>query len=255
MITKGELKNKLLNGSTCYGHWVFMPYPEIVKIIGKSGFDFIVIDMEHSFTSLNQLPSLLDAATANNLCPLVRIPTSNSSDILRTLDTGSYGIVVPHCETKEKLNMIVKDSKYFPLGNRGMAKSTKSGEYTNKFFKEYMNFENENLINVVCLESKLSIDNIDELTDISGIDVYYIGIYDLSASLGLPGEVENPKVLSELEKMVKKIRNSGKVVGTYTDTAEQAKKMRNLGINFLTCQADGCLIRESYENLLYNIKK
>ena len=85
--------------------------------------------------------------------PLVRIPTSNSSDILRTLDTGSYGIVVPHCETKEKLNMIIKDSKYFPLGNRGMAKSTKSGEYTNKFFKEYMNFENENLINVECLES------------------------------------------------------------------------------------------------------
>ena len=164
MITKGELKNKLLNGLPVI-FTGFMPYPEIVKIIGKSGFDFIVIDMEHSFTSLNQLPSLLDAATANNLCPLVRIPTSNSSDILRTLDTGSYGIVVPHCETKEKLNMIVKDSKYFR--NRGMAKSTKSGEYTNKFFKEYMNFENENLINVVCLESKLSIDNIDELTDIS----------------------------------------------------------------------------------------
>ena len=90
-----------------------------------------------------------------------------------------------------------------------------------------MNFENENLINVVCLESKLSIDNIDELTeDCSGIDVYYIGIYDLSASLGLPGKLKI-QGLSELEKMVKKIRNSGKVVGTYTDTVEQAKNEKS----------------------------
>tara|TARA_Y100000590_G_C15747471_1_gene1022718 strand:- start:1295 stop:2062 length:768 start_codon:yes stop_codon:yes gene_type:complete len=254
MITKGELKEKLLKGSTCYGHWVFMPYSEVISIIGKSGFDFIVIDMEHSFISLDKLPSLLDSATLNNLTPLVRIPTSNSNDILRTLDTGSFGIVVPHCETPEKLNSIVNSSKYYPAGNRGMAKSTKSGEYTNKHFQEYMKSENENLINVVCLESKLSIENIDKLTDVNGIDVFYIGIYDLSASLGLPGEVENPKVLFELENVVKKIRNKGKIVGTYTDTLEQAKKMKNLGINFLTCQADGCLIRDSYENLLKSIK-
>ena len=84
--------------------------------------------------------------------------------------------------------------------------------------------------------------------------VFYIGIYDLSASLGLPGEVENPKVLSQLEKMAKKINQKGKIIGTYTDTSEQAIRMKNLGINFLTCQADGCLIRESYENLLLKIK-
>ena len=253
-FSKGVLKNKLLNGDTCFGHWVFMPYPEIVNIIGKSGFDFIVIDMEHSYTSINQLPSLIDAAIINNMTPLVRIPTSNTTDILRSLDTGAYGIVVPHCDTKEKLTQITIDSKYFPDGMRGMAKSTKSGEYTNKKFKEYMEFENKNLLNIVCLESKKSIDNLDQLTEVDGIDVFYIGIYDLSASLGLPGEVENPEVLFQLEKMVKKINQKGKIVGTYTDTSEQAIRMKNLGINFLTCQADGCLIRESYENLLLKIK-
>ena len=255
MIKKGILKKKLAEGEVCYGHWSFLPYPEIINIVGLSGFDFVVIDMEHSFVSFENLPNLLNAAAASNITALVRIPSKNTSNILRTLDTGAYGIVIPHCESIEQIKKITKDSKYFPIGSRGMAKSTKSGGFTNKDFQKYMVEENNNLINVACLESKKSIENLDQILQFEEIDVFYIGIYDLSASLGHPGETENPIVLNSLEGMVKRIKSFGKSAGTYTDNDIQAKRMKNMGINFLTCQADGCLIRESYEKLLSNIKK
>ena len=200
-FSKGVLKNKLFNGDTCYGHWVFMPYPEVINIIGKSGFDFIVIDMEHSYTSINQLPSLIDAAVINNMTPLVRIPTSNTTDILRSLDTGAYGIVVPHCDTKEQLTQIIIDSKYFPDGMRGMAKSTKSGEYTNKKFKEYMEFENKNLLNIVCLESKKSIDNLDQLTMFPGVGdkvANCVMLFSLDNLNAFPVDVWINRVLREI---------------------------------------------------------
>ena len=253
-MIKGEIKKKLQNGEICYGHWSFLPYPEILNIIGLSGFDFTVIDMEHSFTTYENLPNLINASLVSNLSPLVRVSANETSAILRTLDTGAHGIVVPHCDNVEQIKKIVRDSKYFPIGQRGMAKSTKSGDFTNQKFKEYMISENENLINAICLESKESIDNLDNLLLEKEIDVFYVGIYDLSASLGIPGETKNPIVLNKLEEMIKKIRLKGKSAGTYTDNSDQAKRMINIGVNFITCQADGCLIRDSYEKLLYKIK-
>jgi len=252
---KGILKNKLKNGEICLGHWNFLPYPEIISIIGLAEFDFTVIDMEHSFINLRDLPPMISAAENNNLTALVRVPYLSSSNVLRALDSGAHGIVIPHCNNKEDANKTVQFSKYSPIGERGIGKSTRSGGYSNDHFSEYLSSENETSLLVFSLESVKSSKNLFEILEVELIDVIYLGIYDLSASLGLPGQTDHPKVLKNLEKLVKTIRDHGKSAGTFTDTEDQAKKMIDIGVNFITCKTDGTIIRDAYAKVKQSIIK
>ena len=252
---KGILKKKLKNGEICLGHWSFLPYPEVISIIGLSKFDFTVIDMEHSFINYGDLPSMISAAENNNLSALVRVPYLSSSNILKSLDSGAYGVVVPHCKNKDDALKIVKYSKYFPIGERGIAKSTRNGGYSNDCFTEYLSSENETSLLILSLESIKSSKILFEILEVEFIDVIYLGIYDLSASLGLPGQTDHPKVLKNLEKLVKTIRDHGKSAGTFTDTADQAKNMIDIGVNFITCKTDGTIIRDAYAKVKQSIIK
>jgi len=246
---KGILKKKLKNGEICLGHWSFLPYPEVISIIGLSKFDFTVIDMEHSFINFGDLPPIISAAENNNLTTLVRVPYLSSSNILKSLDSGAYGVVVPHCNNKDDALNIVKYSKYFPIGERGIAKSTRNGGYSNDCFSEYLSRENETSLTILSLESVKNSKNLIEILEVELVDVIYLGIYDLSASLGLPGKTDHPKVLNSMEKLVKIIRDHGKSAGTYTDRVNQANNMIDMGVNFITCQTDGSIIRDAYERV------
>ena len=127
---KNKLKTKLYNGETCLGTWVFIPSTEIVEIIGLVGFDFIVIDMEHSPISYESSIDMMHAAESKNLNVVLRVPKLDSSCILRALDSGALGLQVPHVSTLEDASQVVNFSKYYPIGSRGMAPNSRSGDYS-----------------------------------------------------------------------------------------------------------------------------
>jgi len=235
------------------GTWVFLPSPDVVEIIGLAGLDFVVIDMEHSPITYENTSSMIVAAESKGIAPYVRISQLNASHILRTLDTGAHGIQIPHVETAEDAREIIQYSKYYPLGERGMAPSTRAGKYTLKTNKELLKKANDETLIVLTLESESSLDKVAEMTNIAGVDVIYIGPYDLSQAMGLPGEVEHPDVLKNMERIFTFINKSGKIAGSFANTPQRARRLKDLGVNYLTCETDGTLLRSAFKDLKYQI--
>jgi 4-hydroxy-2-oxoheptanedioate aldolase len=249
------LKRKLVSGKACLGTWVFMPSPDIMEIIGLAGFDFAVIDMEHSAITLSDAVSMIRAAETRGLAPLVRVSSLESTHILRSLDSGAHGIQLPHIETAEDAEEAVRYSKYHPAGQRGVATTTKGGGYTLDNIERHFISENRSSVIVLSLESKESLGDLDRIIEVPGADVIYIGPYDLSQSMGMPGKVDAPKVLKAMETSIRKIRRARKVAGSFAKTAVRARRLKDMGVNYLTCQADGSLIREAFEGIRSGIFK
>lgn len=248
-MDKMNLKNKLYNEETCLGTWLFIPSPDIIEIVALAKFDFAVIDMEHSAITLKDAVSMIRAAESRNMTPLIRVSYLDASCILRALDSGAHGIQLPHIETAEDVKTAIKYTKYYPLGERGVATTTKGGGYTLKEVGEYIISQNKSTLIIISLESKESLDNLDRMVDEPDLDVIYIGPYDLSQSLGIPGQVDSPRVLKAMEDNIKKIRAAGKIAGSFAGTAKRAKQLKNMGVNYLTCEADGSLIRNAFESV------
>ena len=179
-MNKNTLKKKLYEGKTCLGTWVFIPSPDIMEIIGLAKFDFAVIDMEHSAITLQDAVSMIRAAESRDLTPLIRVGTLGHSPVLRALDSGAHGIQFPHIETKEDIEKVIQYVKYYPIGERGMATTTRGGGYTLKEVEQHVVRENESSLIVISLESKESLNNLDHFFDSPEVDVIYIVTYDLS---------------------------------------------------------------------------
>ncbi len=247
------VKERMYAGNVCLGTWLFMPSPDVVEVIGLTGLDFVVIDMEHSPITHSTLSPMIVAAESKGITPYVRVPQLSASDILRTLDSGAHGVQIPHVENVVDARRVINYSKYFPLGERGMAPSTRGGSYTLDATPESLKRANEDTLVVLTLESEASLDSVDKLIEIDGVDVIYIVPYDLSQAMGLPGEVEHPKVLKQMDRIFESVNKSGKLSGSFANTPERAKRMKDMGINFLTCETDGTLLRRAYHNLRQQI--
>ena len=244
-----HIKDKMYSGNFCLGTWLFLPSPDVVEIIGLAGLDFVVIDMEHSPITYENTSAMIAAAESKGIAPYVRISRLSASHILRTLDTGAHGIQIPHVETAEDAKNIIKYSKYHPLGERGMAPSTRAGKYTLKTDKHLLKKANDETLIVLTLESESSLDKVAEMTEIEGVDVIYIGPYDLSQAMGLPGEVDHPDVINKMEHIFSLINKSGKISGSFANTPQRAKRLKDIGVNYLTCETDGTLLRSAFSEL------
>lgn len=247
------LKKKLYSGQTCLGTWMFIPSPDLMEIVGLAGFDFAVIDMEHSPITFTDAISMIRAAESRNLTPLIRASSLDPSLVLRSLDSGAHGIQVPHTENRQDCLDMIRFSKYHPQGERGMGTTTRGGHYSLKNLNEHLPKANAANLVVISLESAESLKNLPEMLDVEGIDVIYIAPYDLSQSLGVPGDVENQKVLRCLEENIRKIRDAGKIAGSFASTPKRARLFKELGVQYLSCQADGSLIRDAFEDVRHQI--
>lgn len=243
------LRDKLYKKELCLGTWVFIPSPDIIEIIGLAGFDFVVIDMEHSAITLQDAVSMMRAAESRGVSPLIRVPCMDETFIKRALDSGAHGIQLPHVETDKELAEAIHYTKYYPHGNRGMATTTRGGGYTLKNIKEHTVRDNQSIMVIASVESKEGLDNLEEIIKVPGVDVIYIGPYDLSQSLGIPGQVDDPEVLSTMEWAISKIRNGGKFAGSFAENTSRARQLKGMGVTYLSCEADGSLIHTAYENI------
>ena len=248
-MEKGILKTKLQNGQTCLGTWVFIPSTAMVEIIALAGFDFIVIDMEHAPISYETAIDMITAAENNGLTPVVRVPFLGSSPILRVLDSGAHGVQVPHVSTRQHALEVVKHCKYKPLGMRGMAPNARAGHYTYRDADKKPYVENEMTLVVVNVEGVEGVENLSGILEVDHIDVIFLGPYDLSQSAGYPGQIDHPKVRALIEKSVALIRKAGKVAGCFALDEEQAKSLINMGVKYITYQADGPIIRDAFERI------
>jgi 2-dehydro-3-deoxyglucarate aldolase len=194
-----NIRNKLANKEVSIGSWMQIPHASIAEIMGYSNYDWVAVDMEHGAISAHQLPDLFRALELGNTLPLVRLANSNFKDCKQALDAGAGGVIVPMINSAEQLKYVKDAIRWPPLGNRGVAFSR--ANLFGKKFEEYIEEAKQPLL-VAMIENISALDELENILKVEGLDAILIGPYDLSASMNITAEFENPeftKIINEIK--------------------------------------------------------
>jgi 4-hydroxy-2-oxoheptanedioate aldolase len=210
-----RMKARIKAGVPAFGVSIMIPSPQIVEIVGRLGFDWILIDCEHGNIDLETAEHLALAAEACGITPIARPKSNRADDILQLMDRGIQGVQVPHINTAEDARRAVEAVKYHPIGTRGLGGGTRAAEYgLTQTMDEYVEATNSETLVCVQLEDAEAIENVDEILKVKNIDVFFIGPNDLSQSMGYPGNPNEPVVAEAINSTFEKIRAAGKAAGT-----------------------------------------
>ncbi len=250
-----SLKKKLKLQKVTFGSWITIPDINIVEIFSNYKFDWLCIDMEHSSITIKDIPMMTSIIKNNNISPLVRVGEHNSNLIKRVMDCGADGVIVADVRTIEQAKNIINSVKYPPIGNRGVGlyKAQKYG----KKFNEYKRWLQEESIVIPQIEHHTAIQNLKGILSLNDVDAIMVGPYDMSGSIGIPGEFKNlkyNKILNEIRSISKKLK---KPLGIHS-VSSNPKDCRNFikkGYKFIGCSLDTIFLMDSIDNYLNKIKK
>lgn len=259
-VTKGakimlSFKDKLKSGKNVFGPFWKTSSGALVEVLGNAGFDFLIIDMEHGPHSVESVETLVRAANISGVTPIVRVPENTESAILRPLDRGASGVLVPHVSSGDEARKAILASRFHPIGERGMDIYARSAGYGKIPKEEYLTKANQETVVAIQIEGLEGVRSLEDILKVKGIDVVFIGPYDLSQSMGFPGEVDRPELISEMERMVKLVRAAGMAVGTYVDDPETAKKWTSLGIQFISILVDVVIFHRGCRDLMKELRE
>jgi len=240
-----RMKEQLHQRKTVFGVSIMIPSVQIVEMIGKLGFDWILIDCEHGAISLENVELMAMAAQASGLIPIVRPPKNDPESILQYMDRGVMGIQAPHVNTAAEARAVVSAVKYHPLGTRSLAVGTRAANYGfNLTLGEYTQQANNESLVCVQIEDKDALGNITAIAAVEGIDVLFIGPSDLSQSLGHPGNAGHPVVRKIMQDAFETITSSQKAAGTAGNFEVTATRLEQgvtyYYIHLTTLLAHGC---------------
>lgn len=200
MLRSNKLKAKLAAGQRVYGLINSIPAPLLVEMIGYAGFDFVIHDLEHVGVDAQTLENLIRAAECCGLTPLVRIPRTEPAAMLRALDAGAQGIVLPGVQDAQQASEAVRACRYHPLGARGISGGRTTG-FGTIALQDYMALANREVMVVPMIEDRRGVENIEAIVAVEGIDMVLEGAMDLSQSLGVPGQAQHELVQSALRRV------------------------------------------------------
>lgn len=241
------IKQKLLNGTDVFGTWSIISNPAVLEIISLSGFDFIILDMEHGIYDVTSLDSCIRVCEANDCSPIVRVPGLDTSAAQWALDLGAHGVIVPQVSGINEVRKAVEMTKFSPAGFRGYNPFTRAANYNPTADREAGKLNNEFSLASVIIENKQSIDELETILTIDNLDVVYVGVYDLSISLGFEGNTLHPDLVAIVEDCVRKIRKANKSAGIMVHSQSDVQRAKALGANFLVWSVDTNIIRKGAE--------
>jgi len=207
------LKDKILSGEKTIGSWLTMPSLAIAELMAKVGFDWLTIDLEHSSLSIEQAGEMIRIIDLSGVSPLVRLTSNDCNQIKRVMDSGAHGIIVPMVNTKDDAEQAVSSVYYPPKGMRGVGLARAQGYGVE--FHEYKEWLKENAIVIVQIEHIDAVNNLEEILSVNDVDGYIVGPYDLSASLGVPGEFEHSSMVEAMNEIYRVATTLGKHGGIH----------------------------------------
>ena len=235
--TLQNFKEKLASGSCVWAPATTTRDPPGGDVAGWSGMDFAILDMEHGPISMESMQNNIRAAESSGILPVVRAAGLSEEAISKALDIGAAGIEIPQITCAEDVEKAVSYSKFYPMGNRGVCRFVRASHYSSMERNQFFSSANKNLI-IVQLEGQKALNNLDEILEVEGIDIIFIGPYDLSQSLKLPGQVSHPAVLEQIGRIVEKAREKAIITGTFCDTPEALKMWMDAGVQYLSYSVD-----------------
>lgn len=233
---------KIQRGEPCLGTFSFLATGNAVEALAYTGLDFIIMDAEHGTVEAETVENLVRAAKLHGLTPFVRTRDGSRSAILKMLEAGAHGLVIPQIHTLEEVRQVVSYAKYFPVGVRGVAVGCNGGygyePFAARGLRSYFDVCNrETLIFPQC-ETRGCLDQIEAIAQVEGIDGIFIGPYDLSVALGSPGAFETEEFQSAVERILSAVKQAGKIAIMYTTNLADAPEYFRRGFDAVTLGTD-----------------
>ncbi|MBJ13548.1 MAG: 2,4-dihydroxyhept-2-ene-1,7-dioic acid aldolase [Candidatus Marinimicrobia bacterium] len=233
-----NIKKRLKDRKTAIGSWITIPDPIIVEMMAKSKFDWLAVDLEHSAISISSLQNIIRIIDLSGVFPMVRLTSNDSDQIKRVMDAGAMGIIIPMIKNAKDVKKAINSIYYPPKGSRsvGLARAQDYGEG----LQGYLTKLKSQAVIIIQIEHIDAVDNLEEIFSIKGIDGYLIGPNDLSASMGLPGEINHPRVKRKINYINKKAKEMNVSGGQHIIEADikELKKALNSGTNFIGYSLD-----------------
>jgi len=231
------IRSRVLNGETLFGCFLNLGSSVTAEIVGQAGFDWVVIDLEHGSGSESDIVHQLQSLEHTSAAAVVRVESHERQRFHRVLDLGAHGIMVPRIDSAAQAQAAVAALNYPPIGVRGVARMNRANGFGG-LVSAYSDYAKDSLLGVVQIESPQSLENVDAIAAVPGVDVLFVGPADLSQSLGVPCQFDNPLLLDTICQVTEQIRSFGKAVGIHAPTIELAREFSGMGIQYITTSFD-----------------
>lgn len=239
-------KEKIERGESAVGIWSIIPSATVCEIVASAGLDFIILDMEHGCFDLGTLAEAIRSIADYECSPIVRVPFIEQTIIQRVLDAGAHGIIAPQVKSVADAEKLVDCCHFSPKGIRGFNPYTRAGNFIADNKSLY--FDSGFPLLSIIIENLDAYSNLEEILHVDGIDVLYLGVYDMSCAFGVRGELDHPKVGEFIKDASKQITSAGKVVGKMIEKVdhERAQDVPQ----FLVLQPDTFQLKKAIQDRL-----
>lgn len=254
-MLENKFKKRLLSNENLIGVFLNIPNPILIEIMQRSGMDFTIIDAEHAPFNPETIDQCVRTGEFCGLEPMIRVHENAHVYIQRAMDLSPAAILVPQVATKQDAEMAVKAAYFKPKGERGLSPNIRFAGYSADNTPDLTRRANDNACVVGQLEGVEGLRNLEEILTVEDLDAIYIGPYDLSVSMGIPGELNHPRIQEEMKNIVSRARDHGKIVGSFCQTLEMAQKWHSAGIRFLTIGVDTAIIYQSFADIAASFKE
>jgi 2-keto-3-deoxy-L-rhamnonate aldolase RhmA len=251
-----SIKEKLINNELVVGPFISeVRNPNIAYLLAQAGFDFFVLDNEHGTYSYENIANIIAAARGAGIEVIVRIPEIARETILKPLDSGADGLLIPQVNTAEQAIEVVNFSKYPPEGDRGLALRRAHSRYAHVSAADYLKKANEEILIVVQIESKQAVENADKISAVEGVDCVFVGPFDLSVSLGIPGDINHPREVAAIDHVFEACKINNKPTGILMFDQKLLTSWIQKGVRFAAYSSDISMLADSAAKSVAELKK
>ena len=247
-----SFRQRSTSGSLTLGSFIAIPHPVAVEVMAGAGPDFLCIDAEHAQISREKIENLIRASDVHGVPCIVRVPGHVPDSIQSVLDAGAAGVLVPRVNTADEARAMVQATRYPPIGKRGVGPG-RAAAYGYKI-TDYLATANDRLLLAIQVESAEALANIDEIAAVDGVDVIFIGPFDLSVSMGIMGPAGMPKLRDAIAKIARVSLANGKTVGLFRPNGDDVADWEALGITFFLVGSDTMVLGSSAAKIFADIR-
>ncbi len=250
------VRSRLKAGETAYGMFAVEFFtPGLCQIAANAGAEFVLFDMEHGGVGIDTLKAQFAFARGTGIVPLARVPALHYHLVATVLDAGAMGIMVPMIETRDQAEQLAAWCRYRPQGRRGIGFGSGHDDYQRGDVLPRMQAANERTLVIALVESALGIDNIEEIASVEGIDICWLGHYDLTDSMGMPGAFDRPEFAEAVQRLSTACANNGKAAGFLATSVEMAREWRQKGFRCLAYGTDAGMLQGALSAALATLRQ
>ena len=240
-------------GQATAGSWLSVAHPTVAEVMGLAGFDWLAIDMEHGILNLEAVQTLIQVLAATPAASIVRVPWNEPVIVKQVLETGPVGIMFPQVNTAAEAEAAVRAVKYPPEGIRGIGCQRAAG--FGAWFDDYLQHANQEQLVLMQIEHVQAIENLEGILKVKGLDVVFVGANDLSASMGLLGQPQHPRVQEAISHVLASARKAGVAAGLVARDAEDANRRLAEGFQFVAIGHDVGLLSATCRKLCGKLER